>query len=209
VGVAVAFSAPIGGLLYVMEEVASFWQQELGWQIFFACMVAVLSSDTLRSAQSALRSGSFGVFDKEASTVFFEARQPWRRGRKGGLEEDRAGRAPGETAGLAGSCLLQTADCRLFVVAGGWGAGRRPVRGGWCPSSPLPTASCPPPSWWLQVQTQLASHVMAMAPAAVVGIICGVGAILFTVINLKVSLWLGVQCWKALLAARRPEWLGV
>ena len=50
---------------------------------------------------------------------------------------------------------------------------------------------------------------MAMAPAAVVGIICGVGAILFTVINLKVSLWLGVQCWKALLAARRPEWLGV
>ena len=53
-GVAVAFSAPIGGLLFVLEEIASFWQQSLGWQIFFACMMAVLTSDTLRSAQAAL-----------------------------------------------------------------------------------------------------------------------------------------------------------
>ena len=28
--------------------------QSLGWQIFFACMMAVLTSDTLRSAQAAL-----------------------------------------------------------------------------------------------------------------------------------------------------------
>jgi chloride channel 7 len=72
VGVAVAFSAPIGGLLFVWEEVASFWQHSLGWQIFFACMVAVLTSDTLRSALSAFREGSFGLFDKGASTVVFE-----------------------------------------------------------------------------------------------------------------------------------------
>jgi len=32
--------------------------QSLGWQIFFACMMAVLTSDTLRSAQAALRWGS-------------------------------------------------------------------------------------------------------------------------------------------------------
>ena len=43
VGVATAFSAPIGGLLFMFEEVASFWQQALGWQIFFACMLAVLT----------------------------------------------------------------------------------------------------------------------------------------------------------------------
>lgn len=53
-GVAVAFSAPIGGLLFVLEEIASFWQQSLGWQIFFASMLAVLTSDTLRSAQAAI-----------------------------------------------------------------------------------------------------------------------------------------------------------
>jgi hypothetical protein len=27
--------------------------QSLGWQIFFACMMAVLTSDTMRSAQAA------------------------------------------------------------------------------------------------------------------------------------------------------------
>ena len=67
-GVATAFSAPIGGLLFVWEEVASFWRQALGWQIFVAAMVGVLSSDTMRSAEVALREGTFGLFDKEAST---------------------------------------------------------------------------------------------------------------------------------------------
>ncbi len=33
VGVATAFNAPIGGLLFAFEEVASFWQQSLGWQV--------------------------------------------------------------------------------------------------------------------------------------------------------------------------------
>lgn len=64
VGVATAFSAPIGGLLFTLEEVASFWQQALGWQIFFACMLAVLTADTLRSAVAALREGTFGMLEE-------------------------------------------------------------------------------------------------------------------------------------------------
>jgi chloride channel 7 len=32
-----------GGLLFAMEEVASFWNVTLGWQIFFACMTSVFA----------------------------------------------------------------------------------------------------------------------------------------------------------------------
>ncbi|KAK2076390.1 hypothetical protein QBZ16_000915 [Prototheca wickerhamii] len=108
VGIATAFSAPIGGMLYVFEDVASFWQQALSWQIFFANMIAVLTVDTLRSAEAALQEGTFGVFDREASTVFFE------------------------------------------------------------------------------VYTQLNNHVVAMVPAAVCGLLCGLLAVAFTIMNLKV-----------------------
>jgi hypothetical protein len=74
VGIATAFGAPIGGLLFALEELASSFSQALGWQTFFACMAAVLTLDTARSAQHALTSGQFfGVFDGDASTVFFEA----------------------------------------------------------------------------------------------------------------------------------------
>ncbi|KAK9804251.1 hypothetical protein WJX72_003440 [[Myrmecia] bisecta] len=72
VGVAAAFGAPIGGLLFAFEELASFFSQSLGWQIFFACMLAVLSADTFRSAQRSITKGHFGYFDGDASTVFFE-----------------------------------------------------------------------------------------------------------------------------------------
>lgn len=46
--------------------------QSLSWHVFFATMLGVLFVDTLRSAENVLRSGHFGLFDKEASTVFFE-----------------------------------------------------------------------------------------------------------------------------------------
>jgi chloride channel 7 len=38
VGVATAFNAPIGGLLFAFEEVASFWKHSLGWQVSSSLM---------------------------------------------------------------------------------------------------------------------------------------------------------------------------
>ncbi len=73
VGVATAFGAPIGGLLFAFEELAASFSQALGWQIFFACMLAVLVSDTLRSAQRAVMGGEFGLFEGAASTILYEA----------------------------------------------------------------------------------------------------------------------------------------
>eukprot|EP00051_Salpingoeca_urceolata_P010072 m.122720 g.122720 ORF g.122720 m.122720 type:complete len:922 (+) comp16573_c0_seq4:343-3108(+) len=70
-GVAAAFGAPVGGLLFAFEEVASFWSIRLGWMIFFACMVAVFFSDVLNSAFSGFGySGRFGSFSTESSILF-------------------------------------------------------------------------------------------------------------------------------------------
>jgi H+/Cl- antiporter ClcA len=38
----------VGGLLFAFEEVASFWQQSLGWQIFFCCMCGVFASGLMK-----------------------------------------------------------------------------------------------------------------------------------------------------------------
>ena len=79
-GIATAFGAPIGGLLFAMEELATnSFSQALGWQIFFACMLAVWTVDTFRSAQIALVEGQFGSFDGDAGTVLFEVSPPFHR----------------------------------------------------------------------------------------------------------------------------------
>eukprot|EP01006_Ploeotia_vitrea_P028926 TRINITY_DN61566_c0_g1_i1.p1 TRINITY_DN61566_c0_g1~~TRINITY_DN61566_c0_g1_i1.p1 ORF type:complete len:833 (+),score=97.13 TRINITY_DN61566_c0_g1_i1:245-2500(+) len=52
-GVSAAFGAPIGGLLFVMEEVASFWETSLTWMIFLACMCSTFSIDALTSTMKA------------------------------------------------------------------------------------------------------------------------------------------------------------
>ncbi|GIL61585.1 hypothetical protein Vafri_16055 [Volvox africanus] len=108
VGVAAAFNAPIGGLLFAFEEVASFWQQRLGWQVFYACMCATLTLNLSRSAGKALQGkGSFGWFDKE---VAFE-----------------------------------------------------------------------------QIGMSFSSHVLAVVPAAVIGLLAGLMAIAFTIANIKLT----------------------
>ncbi|EFJ51659.1 hypothetical protein VOLCADRAFT_56749, partial [Volvox carteri f. nagariensis] len=108
VGVAAAFNAPIGGLLFAFEEVASFWQQRLGWQVFYACMCATLTLNLSRSVGKALQGkGTFGWFDKE---VAFE-----------------------------------------------------------------------------QIGMSFSSHVLAVVPAAAIGLLSGLMAIAFTIANIKVT----------------------
>ncbi|XP_029644599.2 chloride channel protein A-like isoform X2 [Octopus sinensis] len=70
-GIASAFGAPIGGLLFSMEEVSSFWTKSLSWQIFFCCMVATFVTDLLNSVFHGYQHvGTFGHFEKEHYVLF-------------------------------------------------------------------------------------------------------------------------------------------
>ncbi|CAD5117652.1 DgyrCDS6405 [Dimorphilus gyrociliatus] len=71
-GVATAFRAPIGGLLFSLEEVSSFWSMSLMWQIFFCSMLATFTTDLLDSAFKRFNYvGSFGQF-KSRDDILFE-----------------------------------------------------------------------------------------------------------------------------------------
>ncbi|CAI9742196.1 channel C-like [Octopus vulgaris] len=70
-GVASAFGAPVGGLLFSMEEVSSFWTTTLSWQIFFCCMVSTFTTDLFNSALTRFTyTGDFGYFKKERYILF-------------------------------------------------------------------------------------------------------------------------------------------
>ncbi|KAL8619446.1 hypothetical protein ACOMHN_011797 [Nucella lapillus] len=70
-GVASAFGAPVGGLLFSMEEVSSFWTTTLSWQIFFCCMVSTFTTDLFNSAfQGFQYTGNFGQFKTERYILF-------------------------------------------------------------------------------------------------------------------------------------------
>ena len=70
-GVAAAFGAPVGGLLFAMEEVSSFWSMKLGWMIFFSCMLATFTADLFNSSFDAFRfSGWFGLFHTDKYIIF-------------------------------------------------------------------------------------------------------------------------------------------
>lgn len=46
---------------------------------------------------------------------------------------------------------------------------------------------------FFEVKTQLTNHVLMVVPAAAIGVVCGLCAILFTIINLKAGMgWAGL-----------------
>ena len=70
-GIASAFGAPVGGLLFSMEEVSSFWNQTLSWQIFFCSMCATFTTDLFVSAFGGFTwKGTFGAFNEEDGIIF-------------------------------------------------------------------------------------------------------------------------------------------
>ncbi|XP_074645246.1 chloride channel protein D-like isoform X2 [Tubulanus polymorphus] len=70
-GIASAFGAPVGGLLFSMEEVSSFWNMKLSWQIFFCCMVSAFTTDLFNSAFEGFQyKGDFGLFKIDKYILF-------------------------------------------------------------------------------------------------------------------------------------------
>ncbi len=68
-GIASAFGAPVGGLLFAMEEVSSFWKNKLSWQVFFCCMTATFTTDLLNSSFHGFKyKNEFGLFKTKFTT---------------------------------------------------------------------------------------------------------------------------------------------
>ncbi|XP_077348792.1 chloride channel protein C-like isoform X2 [Lithobates pipiens] len=71
-GIASVFRAPVGGLLFALEEVASFWDLKLACQTFFCCLIASLTTELFSSSFGGfVYQGYFGFFKAEQRIIFW------------------------------------------------------------------------------------------------------------------------------------------
>jgi chloride channel 7 len=61
-GIAAAFRAPIGGVLFTLEEGASFWSTTLTFRAFFCAMVTMLTVSVIFAGPGLGRTESAGIF---------------------------------------------------------------------------------------------------------------------------------------------------
>ncbi|KAL0344124.1 UNVERIFIED_CONTAM: Chloride channel protein CLC-b [Sesamum angustifolium] len=66
-GVCAAFRAPVGGVLFALEEVATWWRSALLWRTFFSTAVVVM---VLRAVMEYCKSGNCGLFGKGGLIMF-------------------------------------------------------------------------------------------------------------------------------------------
>eukprot|EP00927_Polykrikos_kofoidii_P067952 TRINITY_DN6337_c0_g1_i5.p1 TRINITY_DN6337_c0_g1~~TRINITY_DN6337_c0_g1_i5.p1 ORF type:complete len:1343 (+),score=253.24 TRINITY_DN6337_c0_g1_i5:425-4030(+) len=57
-GVSGGFGAPVGGMLFSLEEASSFWPSELTWRTFFGCAIASIFTKVMKS----IVKGTMGAF---------------------------------------------------------------------------------------------------------------------------------------------------
>jgi H+/Cl- antiporter ClcA len=71
-GFASAFESPIGGTIFALEEVSSFWSMKLAWMTFFCCGLAGFVSDILNTGldHGFKFDGTFGLIDYNKFIVF-------------------------------------------------------------------------------------------------------------------------------------------
>lgn len=66
-GVCAAFRSPVGGVLFALEEVATWWRSALLWRTFFSTAIVVV---VLRAFIEICRSGECGLFGEGGLIMF-------------------------------------------------------------------------------------------------------------------------------------------